>query len=66
MSRKWVKGPPVRDVAIAVKLIEFGDHIFHGHKCQNASWARSWQIAMLINAVRRGRIFYAIPTEENR
>lgn len=62
----WIKGPPIRDPSIAFKLIELGDHIFMGNKCQNASWARGWQIGMLINSVRRGHIFYAIPKESEK
>jgi hypothetical protein len=62
---KWIKGPRIKDPLIVVSLIDKGEPVFMGHKCQNASWARGWQIGMIINTARRGDFFYALPNREN-
>ena len=64
MKPKYRKGPVIRDPMIVFSLILSDQPVFMHHKCQNASWARGWQIGMIINSTHRGAFAFALPIED--
>ena len=63
---KWIKGEQIKHPVTAADAILNGETLFHNHKAQNPGWLQNWNLRMIANETKAGRIFRAVPNPQEQ
>lgn len=65
MKAKYHKGKRIDNWVDFIMGIRLGCRFYWNHKCQHPAWLANMQLRTLLNAVRKGIIFEAIPNADS-
>ena len=63
-QRKFIKGPPFRDVHALIERILDRDYVIWRDKPMHPGWMHSQQLGTLVSIVRRGDVYVAMPNPD--